>query len=161
MIYDVIYQEKIKTPFIVLLIFIIVAIFLCLLNFFPGFFNLDLTIQFKLILTATALTDLLLLISFSRLSIELYPDRLMFFFGIFKTTLYKDQIKSVIVEDFNLKEWGGYGIRFRKKTWGYIAKGGRGLRIKLPDRDYYISTVYPEKLKELIERYVVEHEKRY
>ena len=161
MIFNVIYEEKIRTPFIATSIFVLVAIFLFLLNFFPEFFNLQLNNGYKLAIAIAALADLLLYISFSRLTISLFPNLLRVNFGIFKTQFWKGDVQQVTIEDLLIQEWKGYGILFRKQKIGYIAKGGRGLRLRMNNKDFFISTENPEQLKDLIDKNLLDHDRKY
>ena len=96
--------------------------------------------------------------SFSELNIKLTNKYIQFGFGGFKKRINLDQIKDCLVEDYAKENFFGYGIRFSKnKSIGYIARGGRGVRLKMEVRDYYISSGNPEKLCQEIHKLMIDN----
>jgi hypothetical protein len=62
--------------------------------------------------------------------------------------LNRADLQSVHVENFNpLADFGGWGIRYARGTWGYIFRGHRGVRVETrKGKRYLISSDEPEKL---------------
>ena len=138
------YFEQQKTYFLVVLVFILAAAVLLALVLWPGRPYSQLS---KFLLLFMTVLDLLLFWSFSQLTVSLKEDFLEFRFGIFKKRLAYNQILEISVGDYDRKIFLGYGIRFgRDKSIGYIARGGRGVRLKTLNRDYFISSDSPEQL---------------
>lgn len=156
----VIYQEQQKTYFILILVFIIVALMVLALSFFPLFFGLNgLSDISRVILTLVAVIDLVFFWCFRSLSIIADDQTLSFGFGFMKKRFFWHDLKSAQVEDFNLKNYSGYGIRFGKdKSIAFAAQGGRGVRLKTAgsprfgaaSKDYFFSSANPEKIAALI-----------
>lgn len=147
---NVIYQEQQKTYLIVILAFILVALGLLALVLFP---KESMTQQAKYILLIVAVIDLLLFWSFSQLSIKVTTEYLQLGFGIFKKKIQLKDIEDCWVEEYKKSIYMGYGIRFGKdKSVGYIARGGRGIRLKMKPRDYFFSTDSPEQLVALLKQ---------
>lgn len=149
---NIIYQEQQKTHFILIVIFIIVAVFLLTLVLFPQFLGKsEMSEGVKIILMIITVVDLILFWSFSQLTIKLSNEHLQISFGIFKKKFSFSEIKDVLVQDYQKSIYFGYGIRFgRDRSIGYIARGGRGIRLKMDRRDYFFSTNNPEQLRNLI-----------
>lgn len=148
----IIYQERQKTYFILILIFIIVALFILVLVFFPSFFGFNsLSRAVKIILLPITVVDLIFFWCFSELTILADNKTLSFGFGFMKKKFFWHDLKSAQAEDFNLKNYSGYGIRFGKdKSIAFAAQGGRGVRLKTTGKDYFFSCTEPEKLAILI-----------
>ncbi|MBU1036648.1 hypothetical protein KKF32_01255 [Patescibacteria group bacterium] len=151
---NIIYKEKIKTPFILTSVYLIIIVFLLVLIFSPEKLNLrSLGLLMNILFLLVVFINLLLFWSFSSLKIYLTSDYLQVNFGIFKKRFLKNQFKTVIIEDFDFKEWRSYGIRLGKNnTLGYIAPAKQGLRLKVQPKDYFICTNNPQQLKELMEK---------
>ena len=145
---ETIYREKQKTYLIVVSIYIIVALFLLSLIFLPQFFNFSqASLLTRIILIIITVVDLILFWSFAELKVKLTFDTLEFGFGVFRKKMSLKEIQNCSVEDFDIKRYSGYGIRLgRDKSIGYIARGGRGVRLKTLNRDYFISSDSPEQL---------------
>jgi hypothetical protein len=146
------YQQFQKTYFIVIVIYIVAAVFLLGLVFWPQAYNIAQTsLAAKIVLMIATVVDLILFWSFSQLTVSLREDFLEFRFGIFKKRISYNQIREISVSDYDKKNFLGYGIRFgRDKSVGYIARGGRGVKIKTPLRDYYFSADNPEEIIKLV-----------
>jgi len=153
---NVIYEEQQKTYLILVAVFIIVAAFLLGLVLFPGFFNKqDLPQSARLIILVVAVLDLILFWSFSQLSIIITSQYLQLGFGIFRKNILLSNISEVEVENYKKSVYLGYGIRLgRDKSIGYIARGGRGVRIKMKPRDYFFSSDNPEQIKLLLKPHI-------
>jgi len=146
------YQQSQKTYFIVIAVYVVAAVFLLGLVFWPQAYNISQTsLAAKIALVIATAVDLILFWSFSQLTVSLKEDFLEFRFGIFKKRLAYNQILEISVGDYDRKIFLGYGIRFgRDKSIGYIARGGRGVKIKTPLRDYYFSSDNPEAIIKLV-----------
>jgi len=151
---QVIYQEQQKTYFILILAFILIAFFLLFFLLSPSWFGLVSTsILIKLIVLAIVLADLVFFLCFTKITIRVSADSLSFGFGFMKKKFFWNDLKSAQVEDFNLKNYLGYGIRFGKdKSIAFVAQGGRGVRLKTIGKDYFFSCSNPEKLAILINK---------
>lgn len=151
---NVIYEEQQKTYFILVVVFIIIAVLLLAIVLFPESFSKQPMPQFtKIVLLIVTIVDLLLFWSFSQLTIKLTNNYLQIGFGIFKKKIPLPSINGCLVEDYKKSVYLGYGIRFgRDKSIGYIARGGRGIRLKMKPRDYYFSTDSPEQIEVLLKQ---------
>ncbi len=149
-----IYQEKQKTYFILIAVFIIIALFFLVTIFLPRFLGNqeELSRLERAAALAAIVIDFILFWSFFQLSIKLTPENLTIAFGIFKKKFKLSEIKDCSIENFEMKRYWGYGIRFGfDKSIGYIARAGRGIRIKpVKGKDYFFSTDNPEQLLQLI-----------
>ena len=148
----IIYQEQQKTYFILILVFIIMAFFILASLFFPSFLGLkDLSNIGQIILGLAAAVDLVLFWCFRQLTILADDVSLNFGFGFMKKRFFWHNLKSAQAEDFDLKNYLGYGIRVgRDKSIAFAAQGGRGVRLKTIGKDYFFSCSNPEKLASLI-----------
>ena len=146
------YLEKQKTHFILIAVYLIIALFLLLMVFNPVFFGKsDLSLNIKAILVVLALFDLWLYWSFSKLTIKITELDLEIGFGVFKKKFSFKQIKNCLLEEYQKSRYLGYGIRFgTDKSLGYVAKPGRGVRIKMLPKDYFFSTDQPEQVSLII-----------
>ena len=149
---NIVYQEQQKTYFILTVIYIIIAVSILALVLFPDYlFQRTLTQEVKIILLIVAIIDIIFFWSFSQLSIKLTSEYLQIGFGIFKKKISFTEIKDVLVQDYQRSIYLGYGIRFgRDKSIAYIARAGRGIKLKMNKRDYFFSTDNPEQLQNLI-----------
>ena len=156
---EIIYQENQKTYFILTVIYIIIAVLILALILFPDYLlQKSLAPGVKVILLIVAIIDIILFWSFSQLSIKLTSEYLQIGFGIFKKKISFTEIKDVLVQDYQKSIYFGYGIRFGKdKSIGYIARAGRGIRLKMDKRDYFFSTDNPEQLQNLIKERIVHY----
>src|SRR3989338_8625299 len=143
-----IYREKQKTYLIVVGIYIIAGLFLLSLIFLPGFFDFsEASLTTKAALIIVVLVDLILFWSFAELKVKLTFDALEFGFGIFRKKLPLREVKSCLIEDYDIKRYFGYGIRLGSdKSIGYVARSGRGVRLKTAGRDYFLTSDSPEQL---------------
>ena len=150
----IIHQQKQKTYFILVAIYIIIAGFLLFTVLAPqNFFGGGISQGNKIVLLVVAVIDLILFWSFSELNIKVTEENLIFGFGVFKKKISFKQINDCLVEEFNKNSYLGYGIRFgRDKSIGYIARAGRGVRLKMQPRDYFISCDSPEQLVQVIKQ---------
>jgi len=148
----IIYQEQQKTYFILILVFIIVAFMVLALLFFPSFFGLySLSNIGQFLLGLIAIMDLVFFWCFRKLTILADDVSLSFGFGFMKKKFSWNNLKSAQAEDFDLKNYLGYGIRFgRDKSMAFAAQGGRGVRLKAIGKDYFFSSANAEKLVSLI-----------
>lgn len=148
----IIYQEQQKTYFILILIFIITAFLILAVLFFPSFFGFNsLSNIGQIILGLVAALDLFFFWCFRKLTILANDQALSFGFGFMKKKFLWNNLKSAQAEDFDLKNYLGYGIRFgRDKSIAFVAQGGRGVRLKTIGKDYFFSCSEAEKLATLI-----------
>ena len=151
---NVLYEEKQKTYLILVIIFIIIAILLLGLVLFPGFFNESEMPEFtRVILLVIAIVDLILFWSFSQLTIKVTSEYLQIGFGIFKKKIPFSKINDFKIEEYQKSRYLGYGIRIgRDKSIGYVARGGRGIRVMLKPRDYFFTTDSPEQLLAMLKQ---------
>ncbi|MFA6305078.1 MAG: hypothetical protein WCV73_00645 [Patescibacteria group bacterium] len=154
----ILYQEKQPTYFILIVVYIIIALLLTGLILFPTIFSQDgLSKGLKIAVLCLIIINLWLFWSFSHLTIKLTKDYLQIGFGIFKKKFKLKQIKDCLIEDFQKSKYSGYGIRFGvDKSIGYIARDGQGIRIKLAmGRDYFFTTNQPGQLLQLIRQELI------
>lgn len=93
----------------------------------------------------------LLAMLFGSLQIEVTREQLILRAGLLHARLLRvgrADVQSVRVETFNpLADFGGWGIRYARGTWGYIFRGHRGVRVETrKGKRYLISSDEPEKL---------------
>ncbi|MBU1130934.1 hypothetical protein KJ840_02270 [Patescibacteria group bacterium] len=153
---NIIYEEQQKTHLIVVLVFILVAVFLLFIVFSPATFGQSILPQHtKITLLMVTVVDLILFWSFFRLTIKLTNKYLQIGFGLFKKKILLTDISDCLVEDYQKSVYLGYGIRFgRDKSVGYIARGGRGVRLKLKPRDYFFTSDNPEQIAVLLKQQI-------
>ncbi|PIT90498.1 MAG: hypothetical protein COU22_01830 [Candidatus Komeilibacteria bacterium CG10_big_fil_rev_8_21_14_0_10_41_13] len=146
------YQEQQKTYFILIAVFILVAVFLLSFVFFPQFYGSQALGQAqKIFLLIVTVLDLVLFWSFSSLNIKLTEAELIVAFGIFRKKIKWEWIKEAKIDDYSKANYLGYGIRLgRDKSLGFVARSGRGIRLKLKLRDFFFTTDNPEELLKLI-----------
>lgn len=153
-----IYQEKQKTYFILIAVFIMIAVFFLTMIFFPRILGNEeeMSQAQRIVVLIAVVVDLILFWSFSNLSITLTNEELKIGFGIFKKKFKLSDIAVCSIEDFKLSRYWGYGIRFgTDKSIGYVAKAGRGVRIKSKHgKDYFFTTDQPEQLLSLLNQYL-------
>lgn len=149
---NIIYQEKQRTYLMVVGVFILIALGLLALLFFPDFFKVQPTSSLgRMLLFAVIMFDLLLFWSFARLAIKVTDNYLEIRFGIFKKKIFFKDIKGCVIEEYQKSRYFGYGIRLgRDKSIGYIARDGRGIRLNLQPRDYFFTTERPEQLLNIL-----------
>ncbi|WEL19640.1 hypothetical protein [Candidatus Nanohalococcus occultus] len=82
------------------------------------------------------------------ISIRLFP------FHISSRTLSYDEIEDLSVERYSpLREFGGWGLRWRPGKRAYNVSGNQGLRIKKKDgKEIVIGTQRPEELEQVVEK---------
>jgi len=150
---DVIYQERVKTPLIVSVIYLLIAAVLFLMAFTPQFFGIkEASLALKIVIAVVIAINLVMFFSFFSLAIVLTRDYLLVGFGVFKKKINKGQIREVSAEDFNFKEWRGYGIRLNKnKEIGYISGGERLIKLSMDPKNHFITSNNAEQLKNLIQ----------
>ncbi len=147
---NVIYREQQKTYLIVVLAFIFVAAGLVVFVLSP---SQIITLQTKFILLIVALVDLTLFWSFSKLTITVTTECIQIAFGIFRKKIQLKDIKDCLIEDYQKSRYMGYGIRFgRDKSVGYVARGGRGIRLVMEGKDHFFSSESPEPLVALLKQ---------
>lgn len=88
---------------------------------------------------------------FGSLQIEVTREQLIVRAGLLHARLLRlgrADVQSVRVENFNpLADFGGWGIRYARGTWGYIFRGHRGVRVETrKGKRYLITSDEPEKL---------------
>ena len=165
------YIERQKTYLLVVMVFIIVAGFLLALVLWPRQEFSQLT---KIVLFIAAVVDLILFWSFSQLTIKISKEYLQISFGVFKKKISFSEINDVLVQDFDFKNYFGYGIRLGKdKSIGYVARGGRGIKLKLSakgrsaspklelgtragGKDYFFTSENPEQIQNIIRQKISE-----
>ena len=94
---------------------------------------------------------LFLAMLFGSLEVEVTREQLIVRAGLLHARLLRvgrADVQSVRVESFNpLADFGGWGIRYARGTWGYIFRGHRGVRVETREgKRYLISSDEPEKL---------------
>lgn len=148
----IVYLEQQRTYFILVVIFVIIALFLLGIVLFPGLFHQQkISLLFKIILLIATIIDLVMFWSFSKLTIKITSEYLQIGFGMFKKKILLKQISEMRVEDYQKSNYLGYGIRLgRDKSIGYIARGGRGVRLIMKPRDYFFSSDNPEQIQSLL-----------
>jgi len=143
------YSEQQKTYLLVVAAFIVAAAVLLALVLWPGQ-NFNQLI--KILLLSVAVIDLVLFWSFSQLTIKITDEFLQINFGVFKKKLFFSEITGAEIADFDKKNYFGYGIRLGKdKSVGYIARDGRGVRLKLKIKDCFFTTENPEEIKRILD----------
>lgn len=141
------YKEDQKTYTVIILILIIPTLLILAVMLFPGWFGEDNSLVLNIFLAAVLILNLIILYNFYKLKIRLTNEELIFAFGWFKKKIPLKNIKSCSVQDYKFGRYGGYGIRIGwDKSIGYVARGGKGVRINTDKRDYFISTDNPEEL---------------
>ena len=101
--------------------------------------------------TLLPLLFLFLAMLFGSLQVEVNREQLILRGGLLHARLLRlgrADVQSVRVENFNpLADFGGWGIRYARGTWGYIFRGHRGVRVETrKGKRYLISSDEPEKL---------------
>jgi hypothetical protein len=91
---------------------------------------------------------------FSALRIELTEKYLRFGFGLLRRTFRWEQIQEASLEKFDFNNYQGYGIRRgRDGSWGYLAAGSRGIRLRTSNQVFFLTSDNPEKLLDLIKKH--------
>ena len=151
---EIIYREKIPTyAFISGILLVSCLIFLVIL--ISGFIGRQLLQDAiaKIVVVIVFLLNLLVLVSFRELSIEVDAEFFKFGFGKFSKRIPLNLIESVEIGEYKFLNYLGYGIRYgRDKTLAYAPRGGQGLKIKIKNKPtaYFISTAKAEELKQVI-----------
>ena len=129
---------------------------LILTPFFLGFGNFYLQSQFQgfYILSVTLLATISFLY-FAKLVVKVEEDGIhvrLIPLHVSDRIINFDEIKSFSAEDYRpIKEFGGWGIRWRPGKIAYSTSGSEGVRIKRKDkRDVMIGSKKPEKLAKAI-----------
>lgn len=151
---NVIHEERQKTYLVLVIVFIIVAALLLSLVLFPGLFYKSQLPDFtRMVLLIVAVVDLILFLSFSQLTIKVTSEYLQIGFGIFKKKILFTAINDFMIEDYEKLRYLGYGIRIgRDKSIGYVARGGRGIRVIMKPRDCFFTTDSPEQLLAILKQ---------
>jgi len=154
---NIIYQEKQKSYLVVVGVFILIALGLLALLFFPDFFKVKTPTSIaRLFFYLVIIFDLLMFWSFAFLKIKATDDYLEIRFGIFRKKIFFKDVKSCAIEDYQRSRYFGYGIRLgRDKSVGYIARDGRGIRLKMQPRDYFFTTNQPEQLLNILKSRII------
>ena len=126
----------------------------CFCLFLEGFFLYASRDRWSPIYLAPILLPLLFLflaMLFGSLQVEVNREQLILRGGLLRARflrLGRADVQSVRVENFNpLADFGGWGIRYARGTWGYIFRGHRGVRVETrKGKRYLISSDEPEKL---------------
>ena len=126
----------------------------CFCLFLEGFFLYASRDRWSPIYFAPILLPLLFLflaMLFGSLQVEVNREQLILRGGLLRARflrLGRADVQSVRVENFNpLADFGGWGIRYARGTWGYIFRGHRGVRVETrKGKRYLISSDEPEKL---------------
>jgi len=144
----IIHEQKQKSNFLIISIYIVVLIFLL--------FRLirdDLSLGSKLILIVLLLVDIIFFISFYQVKFRVTNKGLEFGYGILKNKVAKGNIQEVLIDN-SKGIFFGYGISFSKdKTIGFIAKAGDGLRVIFKDqRQFFITMNNPEEALNVIKK---------
>ena len=150
----IIHEQKQKSNFIITFIYFIVFIILLLLVISPRIFNLQkLPDISRIVLFVVLLVDIVIFRSFFELTFRVTNEGLEFGYGIFKTKISKNNIESVFIDD-SKGNFFGYGVRIGKhRALGYIAKTGKGLKIKTKDnRNFFITMNSPEIALDIIKQ---------
>ena len=101
--------------------------------------------------TLLPLLFLFLAMLFGSLQVEVNREQLILRGGLLHARLLRlgrADVQSVHVENFNpLADFGGWGIRYARGTWGCPIEGHRGVRVETRrGKRYLISSDEPEKL---------------
>jgi hypothetical protein len=155
---DIQYQEKVPSSNVVLAI-LTLTVLIVIVAGANAFMNPDpeMSLGVKIFVIIVFLVAMIVLISFRSLSIVVTNQTIEFGFGKFRRKRGLGKIKAVEIRDFKFSNYFGYGIRFgRDGTIGYVPRGGKGVVITFADekRPYFISTLTPEQLVEILKRYV-------
>jgi len=131
--------------------FVVIAAYL-LIAWTRGEFS-QIPVFVLVILFLLLLLDIFFIINFYRLKITVTDEKIIFGFGILKRKILLEKISEINIEDFKFNRYMGYGIRVgRDKSYGYIARSGKGIRLKVQGkRDFFITSDNPEQLKSMIE----------
>jgi len=153
-----VYEEKIPMLNYVIAIMTISAIII-LIILISQFTSkaIPVGVVLRVLLVIIFLFNLVVLISFRRLTITVIGDILSFGFGRFRAEVNLKDIIAVEIEDYVFSKYYGYGIRMgRDGTLGYVPKGGQGLRIAIRGnkRAYFFITDHAPELKNILEKYL-------
>ena len=93
---------------------------------------------------------------FGRLYLSLFPDRVQVHFGplgLIRRSIPLDRIREVdSVRYHPIREFGGWGIRFRGSRTAWTIRGDQAVRLALDDGSVvYLGTSFPQRWKERIE----------
>lgn len=154
----IIYRSSQKTYFIVIFGFVILAFFVLAELAFPSLFGGEpVSLTGGIWLLGFLFLVLGVLWCFLTLQLTVYQNKLTFGFGYFKKSFVFKDIVEVKVEDYKFSNYLGYGIRFgRDRSIAFVARGGRGVRLKFKKgRDYFFSCNEPEKAAQIIKRQIL------
>ncbi len=106
----------------------------------------------QITLAILLLLDILVLIAFNKLKIILTEEDFVFGFWFFRKKVALAMIDRVEVGEYSFKNYYGYGIRMgRDRSWGYVPRSGKGVKVFLKDRSiYFVSSGRAEELAEKI-----------
>ena len=150
----IIHQQKQKSYFFLTAIYLFSSIVLLVLVLeIPGLGLPHLPLISRIILAVVLLVDLLIFRSFYELSFKITSEGLEFGYGLFKTKIAKNDIKSIII-DTSKGIFFGYGVRFNKhRIMGYIAKTGDGLMIETKkNKKFFVTMSDPEQALQIIKQ---------
>ncbi len=92
----------------------------------------------------------------SRLEVEIRRDSMLAAFGpvrLLRRTIGYDEIASIEAVTYRpIRDFGGWGIRFRPGKTAWIVRGNRAVRLSLAnEKDFYIGSRFPHRLAERIQ----------
>ncbi len=151
------YQENQKVHPLMIVVLILPVFVILGVIFFPEFFDDKNEPPFvkNLVLGLIIVIEIFILYNFYQLKIRLNNDFLQFSFGWFKKKIPIFEIKECLIQDYKLGRYGGYGIRIGfDKSIGYVARGGRGVKINTSKKNYFISTDRPEELSGILKNLI-------
>ncbi len=98
------------------------------------------------------LFDVFLFLNFFKLNFIVTNNGIGFGFGIFRRNINRSQIDSIFIDDSS-GNFHSLGIMFERGAWGFIAKKGGGLKIKLKNNAvFFVSQENPAKILEVIKQ---------
>ena len=92
----------------------------------------------------------------SRLDVEVWRDRVIVAFGplraIRRSVPYEEIEEIEAVTYRPIRDFGGWGIRFRPGRTAWTVRGNKAVRLRLDSgRDFYVGSRFPHRLAERIE----------
>ena len=151
------YQENQKTHPLIVLILVVPVLIILGIIFFPTMFNggKAMPLPTNAVLFAVIIVESIILYNFYQLRIRVTDKFLMFGFGWFKKRILLGDIKECLIQDYKLGRYGGYGIRIGwDKSVGYVARGGRGVRVNTIKKNYFISSDNPEQFSGILKNLI-------
>ena len=150
----IIHEQKQKSYFWLTAIYLFSSLILLLLAISPPGLGLPpLPWITRIILGIVFLVDILIFRSFYELKFKITSEGLEFGYGLFKTKIAKNDIKSIII-DTSKGNFFGYGVRFNKRRiMGYIARTGKGLMIETDrNKKFFVTMSDPEQALQIIKQ---------